>query len=416
MKISYIFLVVCLVFTFGCAAMAPERGVRQDNIFYSTALPKMGVKISPDFEYIGKAEEKERGKDISGRREHSGVRESYLFGYIEGGKIKKGVIIRIQTIVAKTAFWVPDIFGRVENKLDSGTVKIEGKTYQYVVVASSGIGRKYERDFISSKGYIVPNAFLVKVLGRISGHDDEILTHIVYFEDISHKYSRRDLIDKYTLSNEQKSFLEAFIDRHEKNIQLGKVEVKKEIVVQEKAPKEIAPKEIIPQERADEEIASKEMIAQEKVAKKIAPIATPIDKVVIGVLDFQVGGKSGGADKLKKALIKELGRNTTVKLVDIHEANSLSDLKKFEYLRAEQYGKYYKLDMILHTHYLGGYNLMHDSDNYFNLIDLYTKRVKEVHLELKGPISLRYRGICSKVLVSEDLNRVLREKRKAAGK
>jgi hypothetical protein len=225
MRVLYFFIAVCFAFTFGCAGMTPERGVRQDNTFYSSAFPKLEVNIHPDFEYIGKAEEKEHKKDVQQRGTHASDRESYLFGYIEDAKIKKGVVVRIQTLVATRAYWLPDIFGRVKNKLDSGTVKIQGRTYQYMVVASSRMGRKYERDFITNKGYIIPNAFLVKVLGKINGSKDEILIHIDYFEDISDKYSRRDWIDKDTLTTEQQSFLEAFNVRSEENIQiLGKEE------------------------------------------------------------------------------------------------------------------------------------------------------------------------------------------------
>ena len=392
MRILYFFMVFCFVITFGCAGVTPERRVLQDNILYSSASPKMGIKIHPDFKYIGKAEEEELGEDISRRREHACDKESYLFGYIEDGKITKGVVIRVQTIVAKTAFWLPDIFGRVENKLDSGNVKIQGKTYQYMVVASPGIAEKYEVVFIADKGYAIPSAFLVKVLGKITGHADEILTRITYFEDISHKYSRRDWVDKYTLSDEQQSFLKAFIDRSQESVQI------------------LTDKEI--KEKVAKEIAPKEPVAQEQVAKKFAPPAASIDKVVIGVLDVGLGRRGR---KEKEALMKELRRNTRVELVDIHEVNSLSDLKKFEYLLAERYQKYYGLDMILHVY------RTRENDVYFSLIDLYTKKIKEVSIGFgrgveKGRKLLDFRGVSRKILVREDLNRVLREKEKALAK
>jgi len=144
--------------------------------------------------------------------------------------------------------------------------------------------------------------------------------------------------------------------------------------------------------------------------------ATSIDKVVIGVLDFETGDLwvlEGG----KKALMRELRRNTRVKVVDIRESSSLSDLKRHGYLRGEWFKKKYQLDMILH--------IFGDSPRtsgywkyYFSLIDLYTKRTKEVSFETPGGLSaeLVFRGISRKILVSQDLNRVLRAKKQVLAK
>ncbi len=199
-----------------------------------------------------------------------------------------------------------------------------------------------------------------------------------------------------------------------------KGEARKEIIEEERAPKEIAPKEIIPEERAAEKVAPKETIAEERVAKKFAPPAAPLDKVVIGVLDFEWNTQCRWRPReQKKALMEELRRNTAVKLVDIDEENSLSDLKRHGYLLAERYQKYYGLDMILHVSCGGGHPTDH-VDYYFSFIDLYTKKVKEVPIGVRvhdwnAPPELRFKGICTKVLASQDLNRVLRAKRKALG-
>jgi HEAT repeat protein len=114
--------------------------------------------------------------------------------------------------------------------------------------------------------------------------------------------------------------------------------------------------------------------------------------------------------------MRELRRNTRVKLVDIRESCSLPDLKRGGFERAERYKNISQLDMILHTF----------SDNlweagylyYFSLIDLYTKKVKEVSIETTRGMSveLGLRGISRKILVSQDLNQVLRAKKKVLGK
>ena len=146
---------------------------------------------------------------------------------------------------------------------------------------------------------------------------------------------------------------------------------------------------------------------------------TSINKVVIGVLNFEMtGGRSNipmSLPEQKKALMRDLKRNTKVKLVDIRESCGLSDLKKRAYEAAERYKNTYQLDMILHIYMTQiGYR---DWGYDFSLIDLYTKRAKEVSIEFSGlSIDLAFRGISKKLLVSRDLNRVLRAKKKALEK
>jgi hypothetical protein len=159
----------------------------------------------------------------------------------------------------------------------------------------------------------------------------------------------------------------------------------------------------------------KEIIAQGRTTREITPPAPSMNKVVIGVLDFEKADTMGGRGK--KALMRELRRNTRVKLVNIRESSSLSDLKRNGYEKAEKYKMNYQLDMIFHilctSPRPSGY-----WKYYFSLINFYTKRTKEVSFEFPGElqVTLRFRGISRKLLVSQDLNRVLRAKKKALEK
>jgi hypothetical protein len=157
----------------------------------------------------------------------------------------------------------------------------------------------------------------------------------------------------------------------------------------------------------------KEIIAQGRTTREITPTATSTNKVVIGVLDFEVSGSSGDQRYQKKALMRELKRNTRVKLVDIRESCSLSDLKRQGYERAERFKNIHQLDMILHVQYL---SVTDHLQHYFSFINLYTKKVKKVSIELTKLYHVRYRGISRKILLSQDLNRVLRAKKKVLGK
>ena len=153
--------------------------------------------------------------------------------------------------------------------------------------------------------------------------------------------------------------------------------------------------------------------------------ANPVNKVVIGVLDFEVIGPRFQAPEVRKkgknVLMKELRRNARVKLVDISESCSVSDLKKNGYDKAERYRNNYQLDLILHVQMSGAY--AGDSRSYVTLIDLYTKRPKEVSVDADGrmaesqiAIEFVFRGICRKILDDRDLDRVLSAKKEALEK
>jgi hypothetical protein len=113
-----------------------------------------------------------------------------------------------------------------------------------------------------------------------------------------------------------------------------------------------------------------------------------------------------------------------VKLVDILDSCTLSALKKDGYKHAERHKNIYQLDMILHVQMAGIFPPEMDDPVgwlfYFSLMDLYANKVKEVSIEFRPPsperVELKFRGISRKVLVRQDLNRVLRAKKEYLGK
>jgi hypothetical protein len=165
------------------------------------------------------------------------------------------------------------------------------------------------------------------------------------------------------------------------------------------------------------------------VLSGVAHPANPINKVVIGILDFEMIGTRFSAPELKTRgkdlLMEELRGNARVELVDIGESCGVSELKKNGYERAERYRNNYQLDMILHVTMSGAY--AGDSHSYLTLIDLYTKRPREVCVDAgagaiatqvlsETEIEFIFRGISRKILVDRDLNRVLSAKKEALEK
>ena len=136
---------------------------------------------------------------------------------------------------------------------------------------------------------------------------------------------------------------------------------------------------------------------------------TSTKKAIVGVLDLNAAGTAEDPAEVKQALMEELKQSPQAKLVDIHEARSLTDLKKHGYEEAERYRTNYGLDMILHISQV-------DWRYHFSLIDLHTRKVNQTAIEsAELPIALRFKGISSKVLTSRHISRVMGKKNKDSG-
>ena len=64
-KYILFFMAVCIVIIFGCEGMKVKNNILQDNIFISSAFPKIKIRLNQDFKYIGKVEKKKYEKDLA---------------------------------------------------------------------------------------------------------------------------------------------------------------------------------------------------------------------------------------------------------------------------------------------------------------------------------------------------------------
>jgi hypothetical protein len=219
----YFFVIVCLLMMLSCAARGTKRGV-QDNIFYSSSNPAINIKISPDFVYTGSEIQNQCVHDRSKNEnpivyafrppnvvnQEPSVRvfasnESHQF---YNSELKRRIKIDISTLTTPYHFWRPDrIFDRVQNKLASGVVSINGKKYQYCVFMDT-----------SSSG----TCWLVKGIGRMATVKGVSKININYEENLEGKYTCSDWEKAYLLNNGQKVFLNEFNERSEKDIQILK--------------------------------------------------------------------------------------------------------------------------------------------------------------------------------------------------
>jgi hypothetical protein len=211
-------MILCLGFIISCTAIKVERKV-QDNIFYSSANPKIKIEINPDFKYIGDIERtyyKKYKTQLGGTKVDKVI---YLFGIIDNNKIlERGIVIKITTI--RQGSWLPDLFENKKYKVDSGFVNISKERYQYAVFFSTA--RWDVESYLFDKGVKIPNCSIVKSIAWIVGIDKKTNIKIDYIEDISFNrdrgYSCKEWREVNQLSDDQKVYLKQFLDRSEKNI------------------------------------------------------------------------------------------------------------------------------------------------------------------------------------------------------
>jgi len=221
---QFFYLIILAVFigSYGCSGLQVKRSV-QDNIFYSSANPKLQIKISPEYQYIGSTE----------RSYHSGSEAlsidtvSYTFVRVEDNAVKKGIIIRINTL--HSGIWLSrgkgDLVKWMKNKLETGDVTINGKVYDYGVQAFSRVFDKDTTNLITSKGYSISRCYMLKALSRVTSYYREgEKIDIFYVEDASQfqgiRYRWKGWKSIDLLSANQKEFLKKYIERSLKDFQI----------------------------------------------------------------------------------------------------------------------------------------------------------------------------------------------------
>jgi hypothetical protein len=204
---------------YSCAGMEVKRGV-QDSVFYSSSKPAINIKINPDFAYTASEIQSQRVYDRNIDKNYLVVgsfgtkkptrsvfanKESHNF---YNSELKRRIKIDISTVTTHEHSWRSgSLFDQVENKLASGVVAINGKKYQYCVFTD-----------MSSSG----TCWLVRGIGRIVSTKGESKINIYYEENLEGKYTCSDWKKAYLLNNDQKVFLNEFIESSEKDIQILK--------------------------------------------------------------------------------------------------------------------------------------------------------------------------------------------------
>jgi len=157
---------VLMLSFFSCSAKPIRRGF-QDQVFYSSGKPIMGLQMSSDFRYV-----KNKDGSRAGFEQGAGVTSAsniveVTYAFVDQAD-RRAVVISLKNIGTPHMAFHPRLFP-IKDPFDKGRIEVLGFNYQYCTYA------------------IEHNAktFLVKGFGRLVGplNDNILLVHYVERQD-----------------------------------------------------------------------------------------------------------------------------------------------------------------------------------------------------------------------------------------
>ena len=222
-------LIPCLLIFFllpGCASLQAKREV-VDGIFYSSANPKIQIKISSEFKYLGEIKDTGERESVGGSRMLTNWAQWYIFVDSDGSKAKRVVSVKLER--TETRF-ISDLFGWAKHFYEKGTCKLGGQSFQYLSRHIYPSMSKPTIKFITDKGYVLPRCVIIKRFVRAYGGKNDILVDIAYLEDPSElPYNCNAWNPDYPLQQDQTEYLEQFNFNSDNSFAVLKYDAGKEI-------------------------------------------------------------------------------------------------------------------------------------------------------------------------------------------
>lgn len=193
---SYIFYFLFL-FIIGCSSTSKKQeetnqGVTTDNVFFSNKNPQISVNISKKFSYFGHLHEKKYFQYTNGNGGSYHNIDSYYF--IESKEDKKiSKIITFETKNINFGQYTQDANAWMDIKINQETLNHFGEYYQSATTTSKFACNDMKKNLFISKGYILPNLFIIRTTSRVFGYNNQYLFRICYAEKID--------VDKINLNN-----------------------------------------------------------------------------------------------------------------------------------------------------------------------------------------------------------------------
>jgi len=169
-----------LVFLFGCASTSVQ--VHEDNNTFVSTYPKLTIKMSPEYKYIGEYKYGSSGSSLDAAMSTTRREKVYFFVKSSPNNTRIDRAISIWFMQTST-YWNPASTLIPKNKKTSGTCELVDKDYKYYTrFINVSAGRKHTK-FVTDKGYVLPNFMFEKSHLRVVGAKNNILVKINYYED-----------------------------------------------------------------------------------------------------------------------------------------------------------------------------------------------------------------------------------------
>jgi hypothetical protein len=178
MKKLFFYYLLILGVLGGCASLQAKREV-VDNTFYSSSNPKIQIKISPEYKYLGEVGDTGSRQAAGSTRMLTHRAKWYVFVVSDASKVNRAVYIRIERTETQ---YTSDLFSYVKSYYERGTCELGGRNFQYcsllIYPSMSGAATR----FVTDQGYVVPRCVLTKSFKKVYGAKGNILLEIEYLE------------------------------------------------------------------------------------------------------------------------------------------------------------------------------------------------------------------------------------------
>jgi hypothetical protein len=194
----------------------------ESNVFYSSSLPEIWVRVNPEIEYIGCAHETINTQAQDGGKYLTVGRDSYFFAKKgSDNTLVQGVIIILSEVNMRGGYFLPDMLSHISNKLISDVINVNTQNYQRAVTVGAAYIIKYEQDFLMDKGLIVANCNMSEIFARRLGNNNQNIINILYFESIEKASPGYKCFEwKTPLTSKQEDLLDEFLKRRKDNVDI----------------------------------------------------------------------------------------------------------------------------------------------------------------------------------------------------
>ncbi len=226
MKQLFIFCLLIFFLLPGCASMQVKREVI-NNTFYSSAHPKIQIKVNPELKYLGELNDVGAREAVRGTRMLTNWSKMYIFADLDGSRATRVFSIKLERTETR---YTSDLFGWAKHFYEKGTCSLGGRSFQYLSRRIYPSMSNAMVNFITEKGYVLPRCVLIKRFARGYGSRNNILVDITYWEDPSElPYGCNAWSPDYPLQQDQIEYLERFNSKSDNSFAVIKYAAGKEI-------------------------------------------------------------------------------------------------------------------------------------------------------------------------------------------